>query len=222
MHHWVKKHIHRSWLARISHMSSAHCNCLPLAELGVNYVPSGSKQKKTQKCTNFSTLPCWHPSALMVTQRKTSPPHPCKVLPSQQNAPVILEKKPRNQSLGQWRAEMVLNLFLQTLSVTIPYLRLFVPLRAAGTICSSECCGELCSRAHFPRGCADPEAQAPAWALPLPIPSWLCAFHTLSANLDLKSRLNHSNCSYSSSTQTNQHQHFQSRSFTLMQLVKSR
>lgn len=131
-------------------------------------------------------------------------------------------KKPRNQSLGQWRAEMVLNLFLQTLSVTIPYLRLFVPLRAAGTICSSECCGELCSRAHFPRGSADPEAQAPAWALPLPIPSWLCAFHTLSANLDLKSRLNHSNCSYSSSTQTNQHQHFQSRSFTLMQLVKSR
>lgn len=80
-------------------MSSAHCNCLPLAELGVNYVPSGSKQKKTQKCTNFSTLPCWHPSALMVTQRKTSPPHPCKVLPSQQNAPVILEK---NQGISPW------------------------------------------------------------------------------------------------------------------------
>lgn len=73
----------------------------------------------------------------------------------------------------------------------------------------------------FPGEGADPEAQVPAWALPVPILLWPCAFHTLSANLGLESCSNHRNYSYSSSAQRNKHQPLQGRRFTSMQLVKN-
>lgn len=68
-------------------MSSAHCNCLPLAGSGVNYVPSGNKQKDT-KMHKFL-----HPAllAFLSPQANTEENHPCKPLPSQQNAHLALD-----------------------------------------------------------------------------------------------------------------------------------
>lgn len=82
-------------------MSSAHCNCLPLAELGVNYVPSGSKQKKDTKMHKFL-----HPALLasLGPHGNTEKNQPSTSL----QGPAIPTKctcdpgkKPRNQSLGQ-------------------------------------------------------------------------------------------------------------------------
>lgn len=154
-------------------MSSAHCSCLPLTELGVNYIPSGNKQKdtKTHKFLHPALLACLSPHAN--TEKSSlhilaSSCHPNKMHTLLWMQACDPGKKPRSHSLAQWGAEMVLNFFLQTLSVTIPYLR-FVPLRAAETFCSSECSAPGLT---FPGEGADPEAQAPACSHPV-VPSTL-------------------------------------------------
>lgn len=228
MHHWVKKHIHRSWLARISHMSSAHCNCLPLAELGVNYAPSGSKQKKTKmhKFLHPALLASLSPHGnTEKNQPSTSlqgPANPTKCTSCSGCRPVILEK---THGISPWVNEEQRWFWISFCRPSVSPFPISGSLFLWEQLEQSAALSAVVSSAPgltFPGEGADPEAQAPAWALPLPIPSWLCAFHTLSANLDLKSCLNHRNCSYSSSTQRNQHQYFQSKIFTLMQLVKSR
>lgn len=207
-------------------MSSAHCSCLPLAELRVNYIPSGNKWKDTKKCTNFSTLPCWHPSALMLTQRKIIPPYPCKLLPSQQNAHLALDaglwswKKPKESLPRSMRRRDGFE-FLSA-DAQCPHS---LP---QACVCSSASSWNILqlwvlwwALLQGSLSLTFPEAQAPAWALPVPILLWPCAFQPLSANLDLKSCLNHRNYSYSSSTQRNKHQPFQGRRLTSMQLVKN-
>lgn len=149
---------------------------------------------------------------------------PTKCTPRSGCTHVILERNPGNHSLGQKRAEMVLNLFLQTLSVTVPCFRpVFVPLRAAGAFCRSvSAVGGSAPGLTFPGEGADPEAQAPCPGSACLHPTGaLCLPHS-ECKSGFGSLLKWQYYIYSSYSQRNKHQALQSRSFTSAQLVKNR